>query len=321
MDPLDFAVYRFLSPGGEARFWAGRRVLDPRVTPRDIAEKVGVSESGVRSRLRRLTERGFLRDRMVLPNPSLFGRQVFVARLLVKQPGEVDRILHDLELVDGVLFARDVLDEDERQIQAHFASEDLRSATRLAALLGRLLTGGTAPVPRPYFIPPCDRDLSRVDWRVLAAARKRPEASFARLAADVGLSVKTVARSFHRLIESKACWWTHGPASEEFPLALVRVELGDTTDANRIRKWLADEGFLWMPVAADGFGRDPREPGTVVAGLVPADLPTVLERFLRQLAAVDGVTKIRRTFALGSAMFPSWFSSQIARNVRDGQRA
>lgn len=318
MDSLDIAVYRFLSPGGAARFWAGRRVIDPRVTPREIAERVGISESSVRTRLHHLAERGFLKDKAVVPNPSLFGRQVFTADLLVKQPGEVDRILRDLALVETVVFTRDILDEDEREIQVHFVSESDTTAARTAALLGRLAPAGSPIKARPYYIPACERPLSPLSWRVLQAVWRDPEATFATIAQSVGISLKTAARCYHQLIDTGACWWTHGPGSEEFPLALVCVHLRSPKDLDPIVGWMEKEGHPWIPVAPDGFGLEPTDAVAVLAGLVPADVPTVLERFLRRLAALEGVANIRRTFPLGSASYPAWFGNQITLRVHSG---
>lgn len=312
MDPIDLAVYRFLSRDGVARFWAGRRVLDPRITPREIAEQVGISESSVRTRLQHLTARGFLTDRAVVPNPSLFRTRVFVADLPVQQPGEVDRILRDLALVDGVFFIRDVMDESDREIQVHFASESDATAARLAALLGRLVPGSAPVAARPYYVPACERTLSSPDWKVLQAVSRRPDASLAEVAEAAGLSVKTAARSYHQLIDARACWWTHGPNSEEFPLALVCADLRGPEHLEPTVGWVERQTEGWMPVASDGFGLEPQEAATVLSGLVPADVPTVLERFLRKLAAVEGVARIRRTFPLGSASYPAWFAARLS---------
>ena len=315
MDSVDFSIYRFLSRDGVARFWAGRRVIDPQVTPREIGEQVGISESGVRSRLRHLSEEGFLKDRTVIPNPSLFGKRIFVTDLLVRQPGEVDRLLRDLALVEGVLFTRDVMDEDERKIQVHFASDNDVTAARLGALLGRLATEGALTAPRPYYIPPSEVELSPLDWRVLGALWRRPDSSYAEIAEAVGISLKTAGRIYHHLIDSRSCWWTHGPDSEEFPLALVCVDLRIPQDADPVLQWIRQDGHPWMPVASDGFGLEPDDAATVLAGLVPADLPAVLERFLRKLAGVEGVVKIRRTFALGSVIYTAWLADRIAGQV------
>jgi hypothetical protein len=70
-----------------------------------------------------------------------------------------------------------------------------------------------------------------------------------------------------------------------------------------------------MPVANDGLGLGPTNEAAVLAGLLPADLPAALERFLRRFASVEGVMGIRRTFALGSALYASWFADRISNKV------
>ncbi len=307
MDALDFGIYRFLSPGGEARFWAGRRVLDPRITPREIADRVGLSESAVRTRIRHLTEAGYLRDRMVVPNPSLIGATAYVVDVPVRAPSEAERILRDLRLVGGVIFTRDVLDEDRRSLQVFLAAEGAIAASRIAALLGRLTPDGSALAARPYYLPPCEVELSPLLWRVVYCLRSRPDASLAEIAASARVSLKTAARCFHRLLDAHACWWTHGPESEEFPLALVRADLRRPSLRATVLAALSDGPLPWMPLARDGFGVAPELTATIVAGLVPADAPVALERFLRRLAGIDGVATVRRTFALGSAAYPAWF--------------
>lgn len=311
MDSLDFAVYRYLSPGGEARFWAGRRVLDPRITPREVAERVGISESAARSRIARLGSAGYLRDRTVVPNPSLFEERVFVADLRVRQPGEVDRILRDIGLVEGVVFTRDVLDEDRRKIEAYFLAKDERAGTAAAMLLGRLVPSDGPVTAKEYHIPRCSRELTALDWRVLQGVWGHPEATLSELAATARISAKTAARCYRELIDSRACWWTHGPRSEEFPLALVLAELRTDRAYDGVLSWVAREAGAWMPVARDGLGIDPEVPVPFFVGLFPADVPAALERFVRKLSKLPGVTGVRRTFALGSATYPAAFAQRL----------
>jgi DNA-binding Lrp family transcriptional regulator len=316
MDPIDFAIYRYLSPGGEARFWAGRRVIDPTIPAREIAERVGISENGVRARLKSLAERGYVGPKSVVPNPSLFGAGIYIAEIPVKEAPDVDKVLRDLSLVDGVVFARDVMDEDERKIRVHFVSESDSTVARRAALLRRLSPSGQLRPPQAYWIPPCDHELTSLDWRVLSAVWRHPDASIADIGDAVGISLKTTARRFHQLIDSKACWWTPGPDLEEFPLALIWVYVNGPGDRDSVAGKVAKEAPAWMPVASDGLGLEPAASPTLLAGLVPADAPTVLERLVRKLAGLPGVTRVRRTFALGSASYPAWFDDQIGARLR-----
>ncbi len=315
MDPLDFSIYRFLSPGGEARFWAGRRVIDPAIPAREIAMHVGISENGVRARLRSLSESGFLRGKAVTPNPSLFGVGVWVAELPVEGPGEVERIYRDLALVEGVVFARDTMDERERQVRVHFVAEGESTARRRAALLHRLSPAGEAVEPQPYSIPPCAQEITPLDWKLLQALGRHPEAGAAEIAPAVGVSLKTAARRLHRLVDSRACWYTHGPDSEELPLALISIEVRDPADRDRTAANIARETASWMPVARDGMGLEAKASATVVAGLVPADAPALLERMVSNFAGRAGLSSVRRTFALGSRTYPGWLQDRVAEHV------
>jgi DNA-binding Lrp family transcriptional regulator len=315
MDPLDFAIYRALSPGGEARFWAGRRIIDPTIPVRAVAGQVGISENGTRARLQGLARRGYLRGRTVVPNPSLFGARVFVGALPVREAGEVERIYRDLALVEGTIFARDLLDEGNRQVLVYFASDGAPTTARRAALLRRLSPTGQVVVPQPYWIPPCDRELSPLDWRILQAICRSPEATPSQTARAAKISLRTAARRLRQLVDSKACWWTHGPDSEEFPLALVRVDVRDPAHRAALAAQIFHEAPTWMPVAADGLGLEPDGVSTVIAGLVPADAPILLERFVRKLVGIPGVVKVGRTFALGSLAYPAWFTERVAERV------
>ncbi len=315
MDSLDLSIYRYLSPRGEARFWAGRRVIDPTIPAREIAERVGASENGVRARLRGLAERGFLRGTAVSVNPSLFGVRVFVAELPIERPTDSERVFRDLALVEGVFFARDTLDEGDRHVRVHFVSNSDPVTSRRASLIRRLSPSGQLRDPQPYWIPPCDRELSPLDWRLLQILCRSPDGTMAETARTVGVSLKTTVRRLHRLAESTACWWTHGPECEEYPLALVRLDLREPSRRDEVAEDVLREAPVWIPVARDGLGLDPEASAAVVAGLVPADAPAILERTVKKLVDLPGVQSVHRTFALGSVSYPAWFTDRIAEHV------
>lgn len=317
VDPVDFAVYRYLSPGGEARFWAGRRLIDPTTPAREIAERVGISENAVRARLKGLASQGFLRGSAVTPNPSLFDARVYVLEIPVKSPGEAERLFRDLGLVEGVIFARDTLDEGDRRVRVHFVSDRDLTTARRVALLGRLSPGGALPAPQPYLIPPCGQELSLLDWRLLEIRMRQPDADLGEVARAAHLSAKTTARREHQLVESHAFWWTHNADSEEFPLALLRVIVTDPAHRETMARRLQKEAPAWLPVAVDGLGLDPQAAATVVAGLVPADAPTTLEKLIREFSSLPGVVQVLRTFPLGSRAYPAWFADRVADHVPD----
>jgi DNA-binding Lrp family transcriptional regulator len=315
VDRVDFAIYRYLSPDGAARFWGGRRIIDPRVGARDIAARVGASETAVRSRLKSLRERGFLADAAVWPNPSLFGVGLHVVEIPVSEVGASRTLLDDLGLVEGVTFARDVLDERDRTVQAYFVGESSAVVNRRAGLLRRLAAGAEVRGPRPYYVPPASRSPTPLDWRVVEAVRRSPNASLQELSAALKVSLKTTGARYRALLDSAAVWWTHGPESAELPLALLTASMEPDVDPDPVAARLAAEWSDWMPIASNGRGVDPTAARTEFGGLLLADSPAAVEAAAQRLLDRTGVVRVRRTFALGSRIYPGWFDDQVARRV------
>lgn len=316
MDATDYAIYRSLSPDGLIRFWGARRLVDPRISAREISEKVGLSEAGVRARLKALEERGYLRGRETGLNPSLFGVSLVVSEIPVGEPHDAERLLRELALVDGVTFARDILDEKDRAIRVYYVSDTSAATARRTALLRKLAPTPQFRGPSPYWIPPCERELTHLDWRLLEAFRAHPEGTPNDLAQAVGLSYKTAANRLHRLLDSKACWSALSSASEELPLSLFSITVQEGADALAVARAVADAHPSWMPVAPDGLGLPPEDLARLVVGLVPAEAPAALERALRRTLAIDGVGNVRRTFALGSATFSQWYDDRLATQMK-----
>jgi DNA-binding Lrp family transcriptional regulator len=316
VDAIDYAIYRYLSPDGRIRFWGARRLVDPRVSAREIADRVKLSEAGVRVRLRGLEQRGYLRGRETGVNPSLFGVSLLVSEIPVPEPHDAERLLRELALVDGVTFARDILDEKNRSIFVYHVADAPAATARRTALLRKLAPAAELRGPVPYWIPPCDLELTRLDWRMVEAFRTHPDASVSDLAKVVGVSLKTAGNRFRRLLDSRACWSALSSSSEEFPLAMFSIALGEGADPVLVAKAVAAVHPSWIPVAPDGTGVPPEGASRTVTGLVPAEAPAALERALQRTLSLEGVDSVRRTFALGSATYPEWFDDRLSARVK-----
>ncbi len=312
MDATDFAIYRHLSPDGLVRFWASRRLVDPRVSAREIADEVGLSEAGVRSRLRSLKEQGLLRGTEVRVNPSLFGASVVMAEVPIHNPRESERLFRDLAVVDGMVFARDILDEEDRKVCVYYISDTPAATARRTSLLRRFSPNGELRGPTPYWIPTCARALTPLDWRLLAAFRQHPDETLGHIATESRISLKTTARRFGELLDSRACWWSHSSESEEWPLALLQLSLRPGADLAEVSARVTGQHESWLPVAADGLGTEPERSDRPVAGLVPVERPAALERLVRRTLEVEGVAHVRRTFGLGSVTYPQWADEQLS---------
>lgn len=317
MDATDYAIYRYLSPDGQIRFWGSRRLVDPRVSAREIAKKVGLSEAGVRVRLKALEGRGYLRGRETGLNPSLFQVTLVVSEIPVREPEQAQRLLTDLALVEGVTFARDILDETDRKIRVFYVSDTPAATNRRTALLRKLAPTPQFRGPTPYWIPPCETELTRLDWKLLRAFRKLPEATLGDLAKEVHVSPKTGAGRFHRLLDARAGWSALSSSCEELPLSMLTISVRPEEDPTAVAESVGRLHPSWMPVAPDGLGVPLAKAPHSLIGLLPAEAPAALEQAVRRTLAIDGVSGVHRTFALGSANFPQWFDDRLEAKIRE----
>ncbi len=315
VDPLDFAVYRQLSPGGVARLWASRRMIDPRISAQEVADRVGLSEAGVRGRLRSLREKGYLRGSEVWLNPGLFGASVDSLEVPVEDSSTARQLLKDLALVDGVTFARDILDEEDRKVRVHFVHEGSEAQTRRVNLIRRLAGSKGFRGPKPYYVPPTERPMSPLDWKVLRALRAAPDAPLAEVASAVHVTLKTLGRRLHGLLDDRAIWWTHNRQTLEMPLALVSAKLRPPARTGELAVTLGEDLPPWMPVPPDGFGLPPEEGRAFEVGLMLTVSPAAVEAALQALLDRPGVASVRRTFTLGFGIYPEWFDEQIRRRL------
>jgi DNA-binding Lrp family transcriptional regulator len=311
VDATDYAIYRELSPDRLIRFWASRRLVDPRISAGEIARRIGLSEAGVRARLRSLRTKGLLRGTEVSLHPAVFGASVVMADIAVRSPAEAEHLFRDLAVADGVVFARDLLDEEDRKVYVYYLSENPALTARRTALLTRLSPTGKVGGPRPYWLPPCERVPTPLDWKLLAVFRREPDATLARFAAKAGVSLKTAGRRFNALLDARACWWSMSDDSDEWPLAVLRISLRPGTDPASVAAEIARTNEVWLPVAPDGFGLDPDGPERPLVGLVPAERPAALEKAVRQILAIEGVASVRRTFGLGSKTYSHWVDERL----------
>ena len=293
--------------------------MDPLVSVQTIADRVGLSEAGTRARLRSLENRGLLRNTEVQLNPALFGATVIKTNVSIHDPRDSEALFRDLSVLDGVLFARDIMDESERKVGVFLACDSTAATARRMALLQRLAPMGKLGDSTPYWLPPCGYRLTPLDWRLLSGFRHHPDATLARVATEARVSLKTAGRRCKSLLESHAIWWSHGADTEEWGLALVKVVLRRGLEAAEVRPEIAGHFDYWLPVAPGGLGSHPDEEQATVAGLVPSERPAALEHALRATLSINGVAAIHRTFGLGSRSYSHWADEQLASRLHNSR--
>jgi DNA-binding Lrp family transcriptional regulator len=307
----DIAVYRALFPRQEARFWGSESIVDPRITPSEIGRRTGMSRSAIQVRLRRWREVGFWNGYEVWPNPRLFGVSLATIDVPASSPAAVDDLLEALRMIEGVVSARDLLDETGRTVRAYVIQDGSRGLERRRRLIARV-AGVSGELPcHDYWVPEFEGSLSRLDWKIVAYYRAFPEAELSRASSDLGITPKTLTRRRDRLLDSGAIWWLLSTNSELFSVAAFYARLAKPETRHRVKDELAALVQGWIPCADDGFGRRPSETLDVVAGLCFVNSPASMDRVARQILGIPGVGSVQWRVPREFRSYGEWIDRAI----------
>lgn len=317
MDAVDFAIFRSLCGEGGARFYAARTVIDPRISAADVAERIGISATAVRARLRRWHTEGLLRGHAVWPNPALFGVGMMSVDIPLEMNRPADGLFLALKSIEGVWFARDAIDEDRRVVIVNFVSDTPSSTQRRIQALTRLAPGNVLDPPRPAWLPICTVELSRLDWKIVRIFRADPLVPLPRAAKEVGVTLKTLSRRYHRLLDGDAVWWTISVSNSKVPAVYVHVMFRDAELAERGNRELGEKFPNWIPAATGGYGFPPEARPVHLVAVFPLESPAGVADILRAIHALPGVVAVRRRFPGESVCYPEWFDRRIEEKIAE----
>jgi DNA-binding Lrp family transcriptional regulator len=304
-----------LFPRQEIRFWASRSVIDPRVSVSEVARRIGRSRTAVQARLRSWDRTGFLLGSEVWPNPGLFGVGLATTDLPVRSPAHAEQLFEDLSLVDGILSAREFLNEDGRTVRAYLVDDGSTSLERRRRLLRRVANLALEPEIEPYWIPETFDYLSSLDWRILSFYRAYPGASLTDVAGGLGISLKTLSTRRDRLLDGHAMWWLLNTRSSRFPTATFFVRTGDPAVLSSVKRTIEARLPGWIPCADDGFGVAPGPGLCELAGVSPVDSPASVDDVARLLGRVPGVASVRWRVPRDFRSYHEWYDQQLRQRL------
>lgn len=264
---------------------------DGRATFQTLGDRVGMSRTAVRARVRRLLDTGALRVVGVINAEVLgIGARAHVS-ISVEGPAAV--VMDDLARRDAVTFAalvtgrHSIVAELRSRDDADLAAEldDVRLNGRVRAMdvfrcVRVVKAGGGAAVPCGFR---AGVTLDEIDWRLMRELQRDGRAPYARLARLVGLSQAATRARVVRLVDASAVQVTGvvdasaAGTSESVGLGL-RVRGDVSTCAEKIA------GLSGTDTVLTGYGRH-----DVVAVLNAEDRPHLLNR----IEAVRAVPEVR----------------------------
>ena len=302
-ETLDVAILRSWVDEGRALIG-----FDPRNSPERIARRLGVGPATVRRRLKMWRSQGFLMGFDVLPNPGLLGGRLAARHLEFGTSIAQEKAVRPLSLIDGIVQiepARTTL------LAVYFVESSSQSERRLKQFQG--IEGVREVGPEWLFeFPSCSRRMSRADWRLVLALRKRPEAKLAELAAEIGQSLRTTSRRYDSLLDEGAIIFD--PVWDWSRFFRTLAVLSATVDRPELRERTIRDIRAMHPESIPSWGlrlADPKSESVSLYLIVTAPASSELDLLAARVAHLPGVSQVRLWYGHSTLLVPSWLTERI----------
>jgi DNA-binding Lrp family transcriptional regulator len=326
VDDLDLGILRWMHPGGVWTIWG----IDPRITTAEIAQHLGLRRKAVWTRIRKWKRAGLWRDPLVRLNPRVCGMELFHAELPVVDPSAGSIVMNQLAGIDGVgganlAFGKTESGHSEPVVQLSFIAGASADLTRIVRLLKRASPTGVVYGPYRFKPPPCARELSPLDWRILGSMVATPGASLSQISRSVGVTLKTVTRCRSLLLESRAIWYVPNIDWSRLPSVVLALFCHEAGDVDRVRSALDARFPQYLPMSFEGLGdvEDLYPSQTIVAARLPAHSPGESQNLELELSLLPGVRRVESVIWGADREFSSWEGRLIAARLaaRSSQRS
>jgi len=277
---------------------------DVRISNARVAEGLSIDEETVRSRLRHMTEVGFMEGWQLILNPVLLGRKAATVELGVKDLESKAEAISRLEQMDGVTLIDDFYGSE---LAVDVLYEDETMLTRQVQLIASLCGSG-APVWWRLGFPPCELDLARTDWRIIQVLRMNARGRLSDVARELGLSTRTVKRHMERMAEGKAFYLD--PLLNVGKVGGVRCRFWVVSEADKKRAIDAKvQSELKRMISTHTA---PQEHSYFIVHCANASEVQELSLWLESL---DGVKEVRSNIDVEHIHVQGWLAGEIEKRV------
>lgn len=196
MDKLDIGILRELLVD-ESTLTLQADVRRPYM---DISRKLRVTDETVRSRIQKMQELGLIRGWRLGLNPTLFGYQTEYIWVDVNLPSTKEEVLRMARRIPRVIGIQNYFDNFVGISLAYSGREELDKEiirVRRVANSQNILATKT-----PFLL--CKLRLADTDWRIVRSIRRDPRKPYGEIAAELGLSRRTVKRRAEKMMSAHA---------------------------------------------------------------------------------------------------------------------
>jgi DNA-binding Lrp family transcriptional regulator len=317
MDNIDLDVLRWMYPGGVWSPWGS----DPRITVADIASHIGLNRTAVWARLRKWRRNGAWNGFETHVNLRIFGVGVLLASFHVVDSAEGWDLLDRAGEIEGVVgaslhFGDSMVARDVEHVAVIMVGDAPANVHRRMRALRRLSPTGVVDGPVVIEPPSTSRELTELDWRILAAMLANPNASAPRLARLIGVSPKTLEHHRSALIDDHVV--SSAPKFNWSQMGCIPLGFlcHNAADVDAARKAVEDRIPHSIPASHAGLNAivPGYEPSKFFSFIVPIHSPHGVQTLVRDLSRIPGVKMVRPELWGPQRAFPTWVERRIAQH-------
>jgi len=235
-------------------------------------------------------------------------------------------VLEELELVEGVTYANVGFGdtnslESVEGVSVCFVDDNPAAVAHRMRLFRRLSTAGVVDGPYDFRVPTVSRQLSALDWRIIAILRAKPRASLSRVAELLGITLKTLVRRRDALLESKAIWYFAEFDWGKHPSVALRLSYHQAQELPTILRNLDQRFRHYLPMSVVDIGAYSQqvESKRIFSVRVPARSPDETQHIMIDLARIPGVTRVRSDLFGPARFYHQWVDQRLSARIAELQ--
>jgi DNA-binding Lrp family transcriptional regulator len=283
------------------------------LAPRAVGKALGLSPEAVRDRIQRMEQGGVLCGYEVFPNVRHLGLTSSLLLLRFADEAQADAAAQRIEALEGLTATYSFMGPLLGVDLAHRGSTDFERKVRLLkALAPEAQVEKFMDVP----MPPVKRALTNLDWRIVQALRGDALKAHREVAAQVGVSARTVKRHFDRMAKEGSFFVIPMVDPSAVPGLILFELVLHFEPAQGGKAWGEVQALLDANMVCMDRPSEPQATW-LAAGLYAQGIGEV-DRLRKAAAAVPGVQRAEPFILRASTEDAAWLDEAIATQVEAG---
>lgn len=284
--------------------------------PSRISKRLGLSVDAVRERIARLEASGVIAGYEYTPNLRVIAHDVTSYHFRLPDNARRNAALTEASKVDGVTNVLGFLSHDACIDIAHSSPDQL---SRRVQVVARLMGDASPYAWYEFPLPPVDRNLSALDWRILHQLRRKGRAPFEELAESVGVTAKTFKRRHDVMAKAGVFDVTailNPGAVAGQVLFLLFLQLRPGVSEREVQSILQAYHQRWF-----FSGSPPGAPQRSLYFALLARSMSDVDSLAREAESISGVVRAEPLIPVHMESTLNWVDEEIERRANPEQRA